>query len=83
MPGFLQVLDAILYEMVVERATVAEELQSNATFIDHITSRLVPVDLQMVNHEDFKKRTAGVRAIIRTGEWTPYANIILYAGVAF
>ncbi|SHK97198.1 D-ribose pyranase [Desulforamulus aeronauticus] len=82
-PGFLEVLDAILYEMVVERATVAGELQSNSTFIDHITSKLVSVDLQVVNHEEFKRRTAGVRAIIRTGEWTPYANIILYAGVAF
>ncbi len=82
-PGFLEVLDAILYEMVVERATVAGELQSNSTFIDHITSKLVSVDLQVVNHEEFKRSTAGVRAIIRTGEWTPYANIILYAGVAF
>lgn len=82
-PGFLEVLDAILYEMVVERATVAGELQSNPTFIDNITSRLVPVDLQVVSHKDLKNLTAGARAIIRTGEWTPYANIILYAGVAF
>lgn len=82
-PGFLEVLEAILYEMVVERATVAEELQPNPKLLDDITSRLSPVELQVVSHDELKKLTAGAKAVIRTGEWTPYANIILYAGVAF
>lgn len=82
-PGFLEVLEAILYELVVERATVAKELQPNSKLLDDITSRLSPVELQVVSHDELKKLTAGAKAVIRTGEWTPYANIILYAGVAF
>lgn len=81
-PGFLQVLDAILYEMVVERATVAQELQPNEQFLHAIAGRLEP-ELQVVSHEELKKISEKARAIIRTGEWTPYANIVLYAGVAF
>lgn len=34
-------------------------------------------------HEEFKVRTASCEAIIRTGEVTPYANIILISGVPF
>jgi D-ribose pyranase len=31
----------------------------------------------------FKERTRSARAVIRTGEFTPYANVILTAGVVF
>ncbi|MBC9784621.1 D-ribose pyranase [Heliobacterium chlorum] len=82
-PPFLPVLDAILSEMVVERAIVAEELQGNHQFVEQITERLAPVEIQAVSHEQLKVRSRQARAIVRTGEWTPYANILLYAGVAF
>ena len=38
---------------------------------------------QTVSHEEFKRRSATARAIVRTGECTPYANIMLIAGVSF
>ena len=41
----------------------------------------MPVD--HVPHETFKVMTQQARAIIRTGETSKYANIILYAGVNF
>ncbi|MTV48754.1 D-ribose pyranase [Heliobacillus mobilis] len=82
-PPFLPVLDAILSEMVVERAIVAEELQGNHRLVEQITERLTPVEIQAVSHEQLKVRSRQARAIVRTGEWTPYANILLYAGVAF
>ncbi|AQS59939.1 D-ribose pyranase [Desulforamulus ferrireducens] len=82
-PGFLEVLEAILYELVVEKATVAKELLPNSQLLDDINSRLSPVEVQAVSHEELKKLTAEAKAVIRTGEWTPYANVILYAGVAF
>ncbi|MZP28828.1 D-ribose pyranase [Heliobacterium undosum] len=82
-PPFLPVLDAILSEMVVENATVAEELKPNEQIVEAIAGRLKPVELHFVNHESLKTRCRQARAVIRTGEWTPYANILLYAGVAF
>ena len=39
--------------------------------------------VELVSHEAFKKITAGAVAVVRTGEFTPYANIILVAGVVF
>jgi D-ribose pyranase len=39
--------------------------------------------LELVSHEEFKKLTSAAKAIIRTGECTPYTNIILQSGVNF
>ena len=36
-----------------------------------------------LSHEDFKALTRGARAIVRSGEFSPYANVILRAGVVF
>jgi D-ribose pyranase len=41
----------------------------------------IPID--KVPHEEFKRRTQSAVAVVRTGEFTPYANIILVAGVVF
>ena len=38
---------------------------------------------EYVPHEEFKKRSSESKAVVRTGEFTPYANIILVAGVVF
>ena len=40
-------------------------------------------ELPYISHEEFKQRSQKSRAIIRTGECTPYANIILVSGVIF
>jgi D-ribose pyranase len=37
----------------------------------------------VVSHEEFKRLCGHARAMVRTGECTPYANIILRAGVTF
>ena len=41
------------------------------------------VPMTTVEHEVFKQRCRAARAIVRTGECTPYANVMLFAGVAF
>lgn len=82
-PGFLPVLEAIMYELVVERAVVARELENNPELRQAIADKVAPVELQTVTHENLKQLSQKARAVIRTGEWTPYVNIILYAGVAF
>jgi D-ribose pyranase len=37
----------------------------------------------MMPHSEFKKLTKTVKFAIRTGEFSPYPNIILRAGVVF
>lgn len=83
-PGFKETLETILADMAVEKVTIAEEIfeknPETAAFIDGFFKK---EDITAISHEDFKKRTANARAVIRTGEATPYANIILHSGVIF
>jgi len=39
--------------------------------------------VEFVGHADLKSLTQGAHVIIRTGEATPYANVVLYSGVIF
>ncbi len=41
------------------------------------------VEVEYVSHEKLKEMTKACRAVIRTGETTPYANIILQSGCIF
>lgn len=83
-PLFLQTLEVVLSEMQVERAIIAEEmLQVSADLQPAIAKRLGGLPIEMVSHEEFKERTRSAKAVIRTGQFTPYANIILVAGVVF
>ena len=79
-PPFLAVLDAIAADLVIEAATVAAELTDQAVR-DGIGRLGVPVDA--VAHEELKARARHAAAIVRTGDDTPYANVILRAGVPF
>ena len=83
-PSFDKVLGAVLSELQVERATHAAELllHSPATETE-LRARLSGTPITRVDHAAFKELSRGARAIVRTGEFTPYANVILYAGVVF
>ncbi|WP_415919739.1 D-ribose pyranase [Tateyamaria sp. SN6-1] len=76
-PRMLDVLDAVLSEMCVERAFRASEAGSVGGEID------ARVGCALVTHEVFKERSAGAVAVVRTGEGTPYANVGLVSGVVF
>lgn len=83
LPSFLDVLDEVLNDMEVEHMTLANEIKlSNQYIHSHILKRHHG-ELSYVSHEEFKNLTPNVKAIIRTGEATPYANVILRAGVIF
>lgn len=83
-PSFAQVLGAVLSEMQVERAAVAQEAADrNPAVLALLGEQLAGVPLASEDHEAFKRRSALARAIVRTGECTPYANVALYAGVVF
>lgn len=84
-PGFMQTLDAILEEFEVEGAVIAEEMETKSgELYSTVASRLNGIKLQKISHEEFKKKTREHDTVfVRTGEATPYANIILISGVTF
>jgi D-ribose pyranase len=85
LPKFLDVLKAILSEVAVEKIFLAEELRKVSPNMHEEILALFPENLEIVYlpHVEFKQYTKTARAAIRSGEFTPYANIILQAGVAY
>lgn len=83
-PTFMDCLETVLQEMHVEQAFVAREMdQISPKLKNEMESVLAGVTLHEVSHEELKTLTHEVKVIIRTGEFTPYANVILQAGVIF
>jgi D-ribose pyranase len=84
LPAFLDVLSAVLDELKVEEAIAASELRSKSPeMFVRLQATLGSIPLREVAHETFKAETAWAKAVVRTGEFTPYANVILVAGVVF
>jgi D-ribose pyranase len=85
-PAFFDVLDTVLAELAVEGATVSAEVAVHSPqVLSGLRERLEPlgIEIELVPHVEFKQRTHDARAFVRSGEFTPYANVILHAGVAY
>jgi len=83
-PGFVQTLEAVLGELKVERAIVAAEMRTRSPALHEAVQRLLGgTPLDQLPHERFKELLHEARVVVRTGEVTPYANIILQSGVTF
>jgi D-ribose pyranase len=85
-PRFLETLETILQETEFEGAIVAEETAEISPVLYKELKRLLPdITIASVSHEEFKKLMCenGNVAFVRTGEVTPYANVILISGVNF
>ena len=83
-PGATQTLRVVLDEMKVEKVILAEEVKDrNPKFFSDVQELLPDVPVEFVTHSELKTRTADARAVVRTGEFSPYANVILVSGVVF
>lgn len=84
LPTLLDVVRAIATELQVEGVMLAEETRSRGDALANDLLALFPAaDVTWISHEALKEISARARAIIRTGEASPYANIILQSGVTF
>lgn len=89
LPTLTQVLNVLRTELVIEQAVYAEESSTDlacgmARVLDawaHEQGK--PIDVRTLSHNVFKDRMRAARAVIRTGDFTPYSNVILTSGVPF
>ena len=89
-PSFMDVLTEVAKDMKVERIFLAEEMKEKneaqlkavLSFFENSETGFAP-EVEYVSHEQLKKMTADCKAVIRTGETTPYSNIILQSGCIF
>lgn len=84
LPTFMQILENVLKEMKVQKIYLADEIKDqNPEQLENIKQALPDVEIKFMPHTDLKKNLAKTHAFIRTGEMTPYSNIILESGVTF
>ena len=80
-PTFLETLEVVLQEMFVEKAYVSVDILKVSPHIyQGIQKLLGEVPIIAIPHIEFKQMTTQSKAIVRTGEFTPFANVILVAG---
>ena len=85
-PTFMDVLKEVGNDMKIEKIVLAEEIkENNLKVLAEITEYFKgqDVEVEYVSHVGLKQMTRECKAVIRTGETTPYANIILQSGCIF
>jgi len=83
-PRMADVLRVVLQEMQVESALLADEFAPrNPAVHAEVRALLGSVPVQTVAHEALKANSAHAKAVVRSGEFSPYANVVLRSGVVF
>lgn len=84
-PRFQQVLAALCAELTVEAAVLATE--AHGTPVEDWVARELPkLHPEFVPHDGpggFKELSSAAALVVRSGEATPYANVLLRCGVPF
>ncbi len=97
-PRFMDVLKIVLEELEIEKAIIANETETVNPHVykhmieifDGVKNKGNPIVIEKIPHEKFKRlglrgaeEGEEVKAIVRTGEFTAYSNVILVSGVPF
>ena len=81
-PSFADVVRALADELMVEQVTMADEARTaNAGVVELVRSLFG--EPEWVAHEDLKALSGSACLFVRTGEATPFANVVLRCGVPF
>ena len=85
-PTFMRTLEVVAGDMKIEKIVLAEEIKTQNPDVLHAIEELFAgqnVEVEYISHVELKAQTHDCKAVIRTGETTPYANVILQAGCIF
>jgi D-ribose pyranase len=84
-PAFLRVLETVLADFKVERAIFASEAREHNAAVANRASTLAGegIQVEFVTHARLKELSGRAHAILRTGEATPFSNVVLHSGVIF
>ncbi len=83
-PSMIQVLEAVLPELVVESAVVAAEFAAWNPQVYAKIADALPVTAQTSPHAELMtEAAASAYAYVKTGECTAYSSVVLVAGVSY
>lgn len=98
LPKFIDVVKVILEELEIESVIIADETEKISPQVFHElqdilsqkTNKGNPIEQKIIPHTEFKHLVLDgalegqeVKAMVKTGQFTPFANIILVSGVDF
>ena len=80
-PTVLDVLRAVAAEWALDRVIITQEMtEVSPQRVEAIRAVIGDVPLQVMPHVEFKHLCRTAKATVRTGDTTPYANIIIVSG---
>ena len=84
-PSYLKVLSEISKVIVIEDAIFANEAKEVSPEIHKEALKLLPEDVKLkyVDHSELKEISKDAKAIVLTGEFTGYTNVIVVCGCAY
>ena len=83
-PRFIDTLKIVLSELCIERVFLSKDIVDvSPVLFEEIKKVIGDVEITLLPHDEFKADLKNCKAVIRTGEQTYFANIILQAGVIF
>jgi len=97
-PRVMDVLKAVVEELEIQSVLLAKETEEISPqiykqfleLLKQLNNKGNPIEVEIIPHEDFKhlvlrgaEEGKELKGMIRTGELTPYANIIVISGVPF
>lgn len=83
LPSFVDVVKNILSELQLQEVYLAEEIKTENPQQLAAIKEIIDVPIKFIPHDKMKADLLNAKAFVRTGEMTPYANIILVSGVTF
>ena len=81
-PAVMDVLTELKKYFSVEKIVLADETQQHSPTMFQRVSRAFgdEIEVETVPHTEFKHHSRSVKAIIRTGDFTAYTNVLLISG---
>ncbi|MFB1049881.1 D-ribose pyranase [Paraliobacillus sp. JSM ZJ581] len=83
-PDFKSIFDSVKEDVTFEKVTLANEIKDNNPQLEkYIEGEAGKAEVAYLSHQELKESISKAKVVIRTGEATPYANVILQSGVIF
>jgi D-ribose pyranase len=81
-PTVIELLEELIKHFSVEKLVLAKETRdvSPTRFKAIVGHFQKDIPVETVPHTEFKQRSAKVKAVIRTGDFTAYSNVMLISG---
>lgn len=98
LPKVVDVVKVVLEELEIEKVIIAEETKQLSPHVYEAFQKILsgrrnkgnPIEQEVIPHQEFKHLVLNgalegkeMKAMVKTGEFTPFANIILISGVDF